>query len=438
MTDNKTSTHKLPEIPEPETARSTDANLTAAGIGDAVVKPKVVIDIPAESKAAESELKNWNPLANAMADAQGIEVGSWSWMHGGNAAWSGSSGSQACYGWRHTHKLTPHYIRTVLANYGHRRSYYTNAPFRQFSYAVAGRPHGWTPESSGDMPDGTTVYMPSGDPVVVSGPDAEHLWLTPLFALIDDPSPILVDTGMGNQLPSNMVAKWLATLLVSSAVGMVRDRNADGIQPYSWTYGDRATGRLLHTIMEGQKRGCLLNEDVTTAAYFIRDIVLAFYEKTPGIHSFGASREGRFPMGLFNGLDWIIPACYDTANQLATIPELQDWSDRYMALVTRWSQWMVDMNDTLPLECFRASILFVDNEFTQGDMPATSIKELIRPEDFDFSFDFLPWSFRAVDIAATVTGDKKLKESRDEIIAQYGSDPGKHNWMVGADGEYVS
>mgnify|MGYP003637219427 CR=1 FL=1 len=432
MTDKK-----LLDLPDSESKRPDDVNFESVAVADAVVKPEVVIDIPAESRDAASALKNWNPLANAMADAQGIEPGSWSWLLGGIAAWSGSSGAQASYGWRHTHKLNPHWIRSVLANYGHRRSYYSDAPFRQFDYYKAGRPHGWEPESSGDMPDGTTTYMTSTGPVTVSGPDAEHLWLTPLFALIDDPHPILVDTGMGNRLPSNMVAKWLATMLVSSAVGMVRDQNGDGTQPYPWTYGDRATGRLLHTIMEGQKRGCLQAVDTSTAAFFIRDIVLAFYEKNPGIHTFGAPREGRFPMGLFNGLDWIIPACYDTANQLATLPGLGNWSNRYMALVARWSQWMIDMNDTLPLECFRASILFVDPAFTQGEAPVESIKDLIRPEDFDFSFDFLPWAFRAVDIAATVTGNAGLIESRDAIISQYGSDPGKRNWMVRADGEYV-
>jgi hypothetical protein len=427
-------TKDLPSIPAHQGSH-TAANLAEHASAAVFVKPVLVKDSPEDT--ATPKLKNWNPLANAMADAQGIEVGSWSWMLGGNAAWSGSSGAQACYGWRHTHKLTPHYIRSVLANYGHRRSYYSGAPFRQFGYAAAGRPHGWTPESPGDMPDGTTAYMSSGGPVTVSGPDAEHLWLTPLFALVDDPNPIMVDTGLGNQLPSNMVAKWLATMLVSSAIGMVRDQNGDGTQPYPWTYGDRATGRLLHTIIEGQKRGCLQAVDTATAAYFLRDIVLAFYEKPPGIHSFGAPRGERFPMGLFNGLDWIIPACYDTARQLATIPGLGDWSSRYMALVSRWSQWMIDMNDTLPLECFRADRLFIDPSFTQGEAPVESIKPLIRPQDFLFSFDFMPWAFRAVDIAATVTGNAGLIESRDAIEDLYLSDPDKRSWMVGADGEYV-
>ena len=427
--------NELPNIPVAKAASAVGIDLVSITSFDPVVKPETVIGIAAGSSAPA--LVNWNPIANAMANAQGVEVGTWSWMLGGIAPFSGSSGSQSSYGWRHTHKLTPHYIRSVLANYGHRRSYYSNAPYRQFGYEAAGRPHGWTPESPGDMPDGSAVYMASNGPVTVTGPDAEHFWLTPLFALIDDPSPILVETGLGNKLPSNMVAKWLATMLVSSAVGMVRDRDGDGVQPYPWTYGDRATSRLLHTIIEGQKRGCLLNEDVSTAAFFIRDIVLAFYEKAPGIHSFGAPRGGRFPMGLFNGLDWIIPACYDAANHLETINGLGDWSDRYKALVSRWSQWMVDMNETLPLECFRADRVFVDNAFTQGDAPVASIKNLIREEDFLFSFDFLPWAFRAVDIAATVTGNAKLKESRDAIISQYGTDPNARIWMVGADGEYV-
>lgn len=401
-----------------------------------VVKPESVIDIQGDA-AVVPHMHNWNLIANAMADAQGVEVGSWAWITAGIAAWSGSSGEQASYGWRHTHRLSPDYIRAVLANYGHRRSYYTNAPFRQFNYYTAGRPHGWEPESPGDMANGTTTYMSSKGPVTVSGPDAEHLWLTPLFALIDDPNPIMVETGLGNRLPSNVVAKWLATLLVSSAVGMVRDQHGDGVQPYPWTYGGRATSRLFHTILEGQKRGCLLAADTATAAYFIRDIVLAFFEGSPGIHSFGDWRNGRFPLGLFNNLNWVLPACYDAAEHLGTLPGFGEWKTRFMTIVKRLSQWMVDMNEVLPLECFRADRVFLDPKFTEGDAPAESIKPFMRPEDFLFSFDFTPWAFRAVDIAAKVTGEKKLIESRNAIVDQYGPSQTKQRWMVGADGEYV-
>ena len=403
------------------------------------VQPSTVVQIGDE--AAPERPANWNPLVNAMADAQGVPAGSWGWMLAGPAAFAGSSGEQASYGWRHTHKLTPSYIRAVLANYGHRRSYYLAAPFRQFGYEAAGRPHGWAPESPGDMPDGTTTYWTDAGPVRVTGPDAEHLWLTPLFALIDDPNPIDVATGLGNTLPSNLVARFLATLQVSSAVGMVRDnRNGpDGQQPFPWTYGDRATGRLLHTIIEGFRRGCLLPEDTTTAAIYIRDIALAFYERSPGIHTFGSPRDGRFPMGLFNGLHWIVPVAYDTAHVLRE-HGLADWSARYMALVTRWSQWMVDMHEILPHECFRADRVFLDPAFDpgDGDAPAGSIKPFIRAQDFLMSFDFAPWAFRAVDIAAKVTGNAGLAEARDAIEAAYRGDQGKRQWLVRADGEYAA
>lgn len=428
---------KLPPVPEsyvePLTYRAAEPG-DLAGLTDQ--KPSV--KLTGEVKAAEDTVPgpvNLNPLANAMADAQGVAIGSWDWMLAGPAPFAGSAGQQASYGWSHTHKLTPDYIRAVLANYGHRRSYYSNAPYRQFNYEAAGRPHGWTPEQPGDQPDGSTVYLTSNGDLQVTGPDAEHFWLTPLFALIDDPNPILVETGLGNKLPSNMVAKWLATLLVSSSVGMVRDHRTKDGNPYPWTYGDRATGRLLHTIVEGFKRGCLRNHELPTAARYLSDIVLPFYESGPGIHSFGASREGRFPVGLFNGLGWIIPACYDAA-QLLRKSKATGWADRFDALVGRWSKWMADLHKTLPHECFGADIVYLDPAFAQQESPPDSIAAYVRAEDFHFSWDYKPWTFRALDIAATVTGSSKLAEARDAIASQYSS-PDKRNWMVKADGSYV-
>lgn len=431
MTNNTNNKH-INAISTPDLSETN--NVTLKLDLKTEVTPDKVVSIGEETIVPS--IVNLNPIINSMADAQGHEPGSWNWILAGMAPFSGSSGEQASYGWRHTHRLTPDYIRAVLANYGHRRSYYLNAPFRQFNYEAAGRPHGWEPEAVNDSPDGSTNYFTSKGIVRVTGPDAEHLWLTPLFALIDDPNPILVETGLGNKLPSNLVAKFLATLLVSSAVGMVRDnRNPEGVQPYPWTYGDRATGRLLHTIVEGHKRGCLLAEDVPTAALYIRDIALTFYEKSPGIHTFGAPREGRFPMGLFNGLHWIVPVCYDAANILRE-NGLTSWADRYMTLVARWSQWMVDMNEVLPLDCFRADRLFLDPTWVNEQGPAESIKQFIRPEDFLLTFDFTPWAFRAVDIAKKISGDNNLRQARDTIANSYATSHPK--WLVGADGEYVS
>lgn len=405
-----------------------------AGLTDQKPSVELTGEVFAEEDV-EPGIVNLNPLANAMADAQGVPVGSWDWMLGGVAPFSGSSGSHSSYGWSHTHKLTPGYIRAVLANYGHRRTYYANAPYRQFGYRAGGRPHGWEPESPGDQPGGGVTYLTAGGDIQLTGPEPEHLWLTPLFALIDDPNPILVETGLGNKLPSNMVAKWLATLLVSSAVGMVRDHRTKDGNPYPWTYGDRATGRLLHTIVEGFKRGCLRNHELPTAARYLADIVLPFYEKAPGIHSFGAWRDGRFPLGLFNGLGWIIPACYDAA-QLLRKSKATGWADRFDALVGRWSRWMVDLNEALPNECFGADIVYLDPAFAQQESPPDSITPYVRAEDFHFSWDYKPWTFRAIDIAATVTGHAPLAAARDAIAREYSS-PGNRSWMVKADGSYV-
>ena len=395
------------------------------------------VELTGEVKATEDfepGVVNLNPLANAMADAQGVPPGSWEWQLAGVAPFSGSAGEHASYGWRHTHKLTPDYIRAVLANYGHRRCYYARAPYRQFGYYAGGRPHGWEPESPGDEPDGSVTYFTAAGDIQVTGPEPEHLWLTPLFSVVDS-DPIMVDTGRGNKLPSNMVAKWLATQLVSSAAGMVRDHRTKDGNPYPWTYGDRATGRLLHTIVEGFKRGCLRSDDLPTAARYLSDVVLPFYEKAPGIHRFGLPRDGRFPMGLFNGLSWIVPACYD-AGQLLRKAKATGWADRFDALVARWANWMHDMHQVLPHECFRADILYLDPAFAEQGSPPASIADFIRADDFHFSWDYKPWAFRAVDIAAKVTGSQGLQEARDAIASQYASD--KQHWIVGADGEYVT
>ena len=142
-------------------------------------------------------------------------------------------------------------------------------------------------------------------------------------------------------------------------------------------------------------------------------------------------------MGLFNGLHWIVPVCYDAANILQQ-SGLTSWADRYMALVARWSQWMIDMNEVLPVECFRADRLFLDPSWASKDIPADSIKPFIRAEDFLMSFDFAPWAFRAVDIAAKVSDNAGLDQARNEIASAYQTSHSHRQWLVGADGQYVS
>ena len=82
---------------------------------------------------------NLNPLFNGIADQQGVEPGSWDWLRGGVAANSGSPGEHSSFGWRHHHLVNDRYARWVIANYGHRRTYYQGAPVRAWK-AVGGEP----------------------------------------------------------------------------------------------------------------------------------------------------------------------------------------------------------------------------------------------------------------------------------------------------------
>ncbi len=397
---------------------------------------------PEEAPAEAPSWVNWNWIANSVADAQGIEPGSWTWMLGGMAAFSGSSGSQASYGWRHDHKLNRTYTKSVIANYGHRRAFYALAPFRQFGYEASSRPHGWTPEMVGDQPDGTTIYVTSRGIVRVSGPDAEHFWLNPLWALIDDPSPISIPTGLGTPLMSDVAAKLIGSLLVSAAVGMVRDKDGGNSQrPYPWLYGDRANSRLLDTMIEGFKRGCMLPQDETTAVSFMQDVLLPFYERAPGISRFGGAPAGQFPIGTFNGLYWIMPACYTAAVELQRHDTMRALGDRFMELVKRWSQWALDIEETVPGRGFDVDRIFVDKNALENGVdgvPLPTLKPLLDPGNVHFSdITWEIWSFRAADIAAKLTGNPVLEQARDGILNRHGGNQSNRQWMVDADGNYA-
>ena len=432
------------QIPDTELERlAKPADVTMPPFNWSDDAPELTV-IPQEEREVEDRpapsWMNLNPLFRGIALAQPLEVGSWEWMQAGMAARSGDSGEQSSYGWRFTHRLNDAYRRAVISNYAARPVYYLNAPYRQFPYEICGRPHGWVPEDAGDHPNGYSIYNSSRGQIRVSGPDAEHYWLTPLFALTDDKAPTLIDTGLGWQMSSRDVAIVMGKLLVSAAVGAVRDRNGDGVSCYPWTYGGRATFRLLHTIIEGLRRGLLLDQDVPTAAAYIGGIVLPFLERAPGTHSFGAGRPGQFPMGLFNDFFWTVPACYDAAQVLGARSETKEWAKRFHAIVERFGQWAIDMNAISGGHCWHGDRVFLKNEFMKGTdegKPVDSIAPFINEDDFHYTFPFADWGFRCLDICAEVTGSNTLAESRDMIRERF-ANTSKKQWLVYADGEYAT
>lgn len=415
-----------------------DKLLTDEPIQDLSEEPSVHPDNleEKETPAADPSEFSLNRFMNDIADEQRVDVGSQRWTDAGIQAYSGSSGVHGAYGWRHD----PVDVPAVLANYGHRRTYYFDEPYRQWNYRIAGRPHGWKPELPGDEPSGEASYLNSkGEVILVSGPDGEHFWLEPLWAVLDSPSvPVMA---RGKLESSHTIARMMATFLTSSAVGMIRDRSRTDDQPYPWIYGDRATGRVLSTIIEAAKRGCLRQTDVLTSVYYIRDRVLPFYEKTPGIGFFNLQPipANHHSIGLFNGLSWLLVVFYDAMQALQGHAATQDLANRFGAIVTRYSQWWLDIEETVPGKGFDSPQVFVPRKEFRTGGPLPTIKPILDPANirFDQGLTWEHWAFRAADIAAKVTGSPVLDKAVDGILNRQGGNPANKKWLVTADGEYA-
>jgi len=377
---------------------------------------------------------NLNSVLNRIADEQGVEPGSWEWLLGGVAAYSGQSGSHSSYGWNHTAKVNPDYVRGVVANYGHRRTYYQDAPVRQFGYAAGGRPKPWSPELPGDLPTGEATYFTSRGLVVVSGPEVEHFWLDPLWALMD--SPAVDVTVLGGQLPSTLVAKVIATLQVRSLVGQIRSEPA---KVHQVQFNDRANSRIVDTVFQAAKRGAIEQFDADSANDWIANVLLPHYEKPPGIGAFGKAPEGLFPVGCFNGLYWLLPVFYDAWK---LTPDGSPLKDRFGALVARWSQWSLDLEETVPGRGFDMSRFYVDKQAFVDDptVPLASIKSLLTTGNIQFDPDLTweIWAYRACEVAAEVTGSPVLAAAATKLFAKHGAAPGNKVWMVGPDRDYAA
>lgn len=369
--------------------------------------------------------QNLNPIFNALADRQGVAAGSWPWLQAGVAAYSGQAGAHGSYGWNHRHRIGDAWIRAVIANYGHRRTYYAGAPTRMFGYEAGGRPTGWTPESAGDQADGAWVQ----DGVRITGPEAEHFWLDPLWAVIDAP-PIDIDTQFG-PLPSNQVAHLMATYQVSSCIGQIRSTPS---AVYPWGYGDRANARIIDTIIQGSRRGAIDPRDVHSAVDFIENVALPIYERAPGIGTTSRppQRPGKVRVMTFNGLMWLLPVFYDAWRAW---PE-GETSDRLEAIVRRFSQWCLDLETVAPGKGFDIAGFFApdDETFAKASAPAATLQGIVGEQDLHRDqLTWEHWGCRAAAVAAEVTGDDRLHKAVEGIVWRHKGSPNNQVWLVGAD-----
>lgn len=387
---------------------------------------------------ATPEYVNWNSLFNSVADEQGIEPGSALWTSGGMAAYSGQTGGHPSYGWNHSCKLSPDYARAVIANYGHRRVYYDNAPCRQSSYLVGGRPVGWIvhapPEDAGDQSGGEAAYMTSKGIVLVSGPDALHAQFGPLFSLAD--STGFKIKAKGQMYDASIIAKIMIRYQLKALRGQVM-KTPDSVTSY--IFSDRGTSIIMNATAQAIKRNLLDPDDAKWLSQYILNVALPYYEKAPG-HYINIKENGlALPnFQIYNGLLWLIPPFYE-ASQLAVGTD----KARFEAITKRLCQWYVDLDEIVPEYGGNIAAFAATDEIVKGidGKPLPSLKgKLTKGQILKGDSPWDLWGFRAGMIAEKILG-APAKPLADKLRAKWlpkQSDLDSKVWLVGPDGSYVT
>ena len=332
---------------------------------------------------------------------------------------AGSTGLQGSYGWRHHDRITGEQeMSAVVVNYASRGVFYLGEPHRKFGGLAAGRIEG--------APRWNVV-----DGLHFSGIDAEHACYGPLWALID------VTEGLPEW---NAPARLLAREHVAALIGQLRHPGlGDPALAVPWTFSDRAAARILETIVEAHERDCIAKEDAVTALHWIRNAFLPFYGSGAGIHEFVKVKKGVAPtyrVGIPNGLGLLIPVLWDATRGKAKggIPS-GPVKVRLRDILKRLCQWVVDLHrfDAEAISSYAFHLSPAHAQRTEE-----SILGYISHVEPPGSTDWRPWMYRAVAVAAQVTGNDRLEEWCAVARGDYGGKPEHRVWMVDPDGEAVA
>lgn len=371
---------------------------------------------------------NLNPVFNAIADEQEIEVGSPEWVSGGLHVYGGQTGSHPAYGWKHDHLMNETYPRRVIANYGHHRCWYEiNQPGEidkryPLGYEIAGRPMGWKPEDSLDLPNGQVAYLTSKGIMKVCGPDILHFHLGPLFTVYDM-NPMV--KAQGKMIPGKLLAEWMIKYLMSCLAGEIRGGNFSASV-------DRGNANILHASYHAFKRNLLLDDDKLTIHDWLINHCLPFYESGAG-HGIEAktAEAGKYKLQIYNGLYWVLPALYDL---WVSFPEAP-LKDRIGKVVLRQCQWMKDLQSVAP--SLNVNQIYIPEEVAKGETPPESLAGYLSIESFvKGSTDWSLWGFRAAKISAKVLGSAELEATCSEIFEKFNK-PVNRQWLVDAEGNYA-
>ncbi|TXG77615.1 hypothetical protein E6Q11_02480 [Candidatus Dojkabacteria bacterium] len=376
---------------------------------------------------------NFNPVFNAIADEQGIEVGSKEWLEGGLQVYGGNTGSHAAYGWRHDHLVNEIYPRKVFANYCHRRAFYELTPeeiqngFQDvrypMGYEIAGRPIGWKKEDGLDLDNGQVAYLTSQGIMKVCGPDILHFHLGPLFSVYDANLPV---KAQGKMISSKLLAEWVIKYLMSTLAGEIRGNKFSASV-------DRANANILHCAYHAAKRDLLLDDDKMTIHQWLIFNCLSFYESGVGHGIESKTAEaGKYKLQIYNGLYWVLPALYDL---WASFPEAL-LKDRMGKIIKRFCQWILDLHEVMP--SMNINQIYIPREMAEGSTPPETLKGSLSPESFiKGSTDWSLWGYRAVHVAATFLNSQPLFDACKAIYFKHAKNPANKIWLVDANGEYA-
>lgn len=374
-------------------------------------------------------MKNVNSVFKSIASSQGIEPGSTLWTNGGLAAYSGQTGAHPAYGWKHDHKLSEEWVRAVIANYGHRRCYYLDAPVRQVGYNIAGRPVGWVPEQ-GDLPTGEALYLTSKGIVAVSGPDILHFHIGPLISVYDSGDEYTVETGYGKQYAS-LIAGVIIRMLMKSMAGMLQ-KSPGKLNTTSTSWADRGFANILHCTTQAAVRNLIDAEDLKIIASYIEQVIIPFYGIAPGL---ALNHKPELINGLpnvqmYNGAYWGLPAMYWAWK---VSPE-GEFKDILYTIIKRLSGLIESMEMLVPGQGVRAHSITLNNPDVMIDS-STITKEniIIDPKGSNWE----PWGFTAQCVAAEVLGSDTLKKSSALLADKYKNDYANKQWIVNENGDYL-
>lgn len=368
---------------------------------------------------------SYNKLFNQIANDQLIEPGTEEWRRGGLQPFSGQTGGHWAYGWSSDWKVDAFgtdWAKAVIANYGHRRSYYLGAPFRKNQYENAGRPIDWAAEDSQDLPNGKTAYITTNGLVEVSGPDPLHFHLQPLYTLMDrDDLTVKV---YNQDFPAAPIAKTLAQFLSNSLAGMLKKQNG----AYHF-YGNRASACIVFTALNSLQRGALFLGDDDRFGEYLEEKLLPFFETAPGFNL--GNKHNPFPgkpyVQLYNGLYWLLPAFYDLWKAL----QADDIKERVWTLISRWSQYMKDIDD------ISIAGVQLDPSVMEGDVAPTWNGLIV---DTYKDYDWTLWGLRAQYVAAAVLidGDLQAKAQANlEKVLPKKMQGNNRSWLYDADMNYL-